>query len=96
MSEQTLEASWNAFCAANGFERFDLVPKAYKGQKALYLELQRDRLDAVIKHPAHPLAEFDLKLISDIEDHEVDALVVTMYLGRKDSTPVDKVAGKGF
>lgn len=34
-----------------------IVPKAYKGQKALYLELQRDRLDAVIKHPAHPLSE---------------------------------------
>ncbi len=96
MSEQTIEASWNAFCVANGFERFDLVPKEYKGQKALYLELQRERVDPVINHPAHPLAEFNLKIISDMQNHDIDALAVTLYIGRNAVAPVDKAAGKGF
>lgn len=96
MPESTLENSWNAFCEANGFERFDLVPKEYQGQKALSLEIQWDRIDPVLVHPAQPLEEFGLKVLSELKEHNVKADEAVIYIGANVPLPIDKVAGKGY
>jgi hypothetical protein len=98
MSELNLENAWNAFCSANGFERepFDLVPKEYRGQKALALEIQWDRIDPLLVQPTHPLEEFGLKVLSDLKEHDIKADEAVIYIGANTGDPVDKVAGKGF
>ncbi len=96
MSEPRLENAWNAFCEANSFERFDIVPKEYHGQKALSLEIQWDRIDTILFHPAHSLEEFGLIVLSDLKEHEIKADEAVIYIGANSGNPVDKVAGKGF
>ncbi|MBI1276659.1 MAG: hypothetical protein GC179_00890 [Anaerolineaceae bacterium] len=88
MPDSKLENSWNAFCKANGFVRFDVVPKEYEGQKALSLEIEWDRIDALLVRPTHPLDEFGLTVLSDPEQHNIKADEALIYIGSKRSTSI--------
>ena len=85
MAEQdhTIEAVWTRFMWDNGFEFIDAVPKEFNGQKALYVELDWDDVEPLFMKPKHPLETYGLRLLTDIQPHEVKTQAVA-YIGEKE------------